>query len=192
MAQKNINLGSANYAGDGESLRSAFEKIQDNFSEIYLDLNVGGQIIIKDVHGDLNGSVFADDSTLLIDGQSGKIQTSKLSSENANTGDALVWNGTQWGPQSISGAPLTRDLKGSLFADDSSLLIDGINGIHYGRFDGILDGEMNGSVFADNSTLLVDGVNGTIPSVDKLLADIKTAAATSINFADFQSKIAAL
>jgi hypothetical protein len=47
-------------------------------------------------------------------------------------------------------------------------------------------------VFGDDSTLLVDGVNGVIPSVEQLKADIKAAAAASIDFTDFQTRIAAL
>ena len=36
MAKQTINIGSAELAGDGESLRSAFDKINDNFDELYL------------------------------------------------------------------------------------------------------------------------------------------------------------
>jgi len=35
MAQKNINLGTGELTGDGESLRSAFTKIEDNFTDVY-------------------------------------------------------------------------------------------------------------------------------------------------------------
>jgi hypothetical protein len=36
MAKQTINIGSSEQAGDGESLRSAFDKINDNFDELYL------------------------------------------------------------------------------------------------------------------------------------------------------------
>ena len=36
MAKQTINIGSSEQAGDGESLRSAFDKINDNFGELYL------------------------------------------------------------------------------------------------------------------------------------------------------------
>jgi len=36
MAKQIINIGSSEQAGDGESLRSAFDKINDNFGELYL------------------------------------------------------------------------------------------------------------------------------------------------------------
>ena len=35
MAKQTINIGSAELAGDGESLRSAFDKINDNFDDLY-------------------------------------------------------------------------------------------------------------------------------------------------------------
>lgn len=35
MAQQIINIGSADYAGDGESLRTAFDKANTNFTELY-------------------------------------------------------------------------------------------------------------------------------------------------------------
>ena len=35
MAQQNINLGTGELTNDGESLRSAFTKIEDNFNELY-------------------------------------------------------------------------------------------------------------------------------------------------------------
>jgi hypothetical protein len=61
-----------------------------------------------------------------------------------------------------------------------------------GPIIGTIDGDLTGSVFADDSTTLVDGVNGVIPSVEQLKADIKAAAAASIDFTDFQTRIAAL
>ena len=35
MAQKTINIGTAELAGDGETLRGAFSKSNDNFTELY-------------------------------------------------------------------------------------------------------------------------------------------------------------
>jgi hypothetical protein len=67
------------------------------------------------------------------------------------------------------------DLRGSVFADDSTLLVDAVSGIIpaavvtgtftgnvIGNTAGIHDGDVTGSVFADNSTMLVDGVGGQI------------------------------
>lgn len=49
MAQKTINIGSTDYAGDGESLRTAFSKVNDNFDELYV--NIGG---VQSFDGDYN------------------------------------------------------------------------------------------------------------------------------------------
>jgi hypothetical protein len=35
MAKQTINIGSGELAGNGESIRSAFSKINDNFDELY-------------------------------------------------------------------------------------------------------------------------------------------------------------
>jgi len=47
MAKQTINIGSAELAGDGESLRSAFDKINDNFDELYI--SSGGGIALTDL-----------------------------------------------------------------------------------------------------------------------------------------------
>jgi hypothetical protein len=67
------------------------------------------------------------------------------------------------------------DLRGSVFADDSSILVDAVSGIIpaavvvgtftgsvIGNVTGNVTGDVSGSVFADDSTLLVDGVGGQI------------------------------
>ena len=91
MAQQQISVGSRPNRGDGDPLRTAFIKINDNFDELYArDLNtdaqtltlVGNTLTIADGNsvelnispvGDLTGSVFGDDSALLVDGVAGKI-----------------------------------------------------------------------------------------------------------------------
>ena len=72
MAQQNINIGTSANKGDGEPLRTAFDKINDNFSELYLKVdNLTGGVGVT--VGDLKGSVFADDSTVLVDAVNGNI-----------------------------------------------------------------------------------------------------------------------
>jgi hypothetical protein len=76
MTKQVINIGTAD-KGNGDPLRTAFIKVNDNFTELYniLSNNTGGSIITTDVIG----SVFADDSTLLVDGINGSIPYSVLS-----------------------------------------------------------------------------------------------------------------
>jgi hypothetical protein len=52
----------------------------------------------------------------------------------------------------------TGDMTGSVFADDSTQLVDAVDGVLRGTHIG----DVIGSVFADNSTLLVNGVDGTL------------------------------
>lgn len=54
----------------------------------------------------------------------------------------------------------SMDLKGSVFANDSSILVDAVSGKHIGVFDG----DLTGSVFADDSGVIVDAVNHEIVS----------------------------
>jgi len=115
--------------------------------------------------GNFNGTFAADDSVILIDGVSGKVNLApnelndigNVAASSPSNGEVLVYNSSSgnWenGIASVSG-----DLIGSVFADDSKLMIDGINGIAYGPFIG----DLNGSVFGDQSTQIVDGVSGNI------------------------------
>ena len=92
---------------------------------------------------DISGSIFADDSTLLVDGVNGRIVGPVFANVTGDT------NGTHTG--SVVG-----NVTGNA------------NGIHTGSFSGAitatgtLDGDFTGSVFGDDSTLLVDGVANTI------------------------------
>ena len=76
MTRQIINVGTAD-KGNGDPIRTAFIKANANFAELYniLSNNTGGSIITTDVIG----SVFADDSTLLVDGINGSIPYSVLS-----------------------------------------------------------------------------------------------------------------
>jgi len=70
MAISTINIGSSANKGDGDPLRSAFTKINNNFTEVNTRL-----VALEDgnITTDLKGSVFADDSTLLVDAVNGEI-----------------------------------------------------------------------------------------------------------------------
>ena len=72
MARQIVNIGSSPNKGDGEPLRTAFDKINDNFSELYLKVdNLTGGVGVT--VGDIKGSVFADDSSVLVDAVNGNI-----------------------------------------------------------------------------------------------------------------------
>ena len=89
MTQKLINTGTSANKGDGDPLRLAFQKINDNFTELY----TGSPIVPQD----LRGSVFGDDSTLLVDGVNSSIP-------KANIEDSTNWDTAfGWGNHSTAG-----------------------------------------------------------------------------------------
>ena len=69
MAIQTINIGSSANKGDGDPLRTAFKKINENFAELNTTNTVR----------DIKGSVFGDDSTLLVDAVNSLIPSSVLS-----------------------------------------------------------------------------------------------------------------
>lgn len=83
---------------------------------------------------DINGSVFADDSTLLVDGVLGRIVADVYADVYGNvtgnvTGDVtgnLTGNSTGYH---------TGDVTGSVFADNSTLLVDAVTGKFFGDID---------------------------------------------------------
>jgi hypothetical protein len=102
---------------------------------------------------DIIGSVFADDSTMLVDGTSGRIVGPVFANVTGNvTGDTTGYH--------------TGDMTGSVFGDNSTMLVDGTSGRLYGVLTGDTTGyhtgDMTGSVFGDNSTMLVDGLDSKI------------------------------
>ena len=118
--------------------------------------SLSASVDLSDYNGVINasalqGSIFADDSSLMIDTIDEKIYAS-----NGFFGDLtgnVVGNLTGNVTGNVDG-----DVTGSIFADDSSLLVNAIDK----SFVGNLDGDITGSVFSDSSTLLVDGVEGRI------------------------------
>lgn len=127
----------------------------------YLQYNGSYWGIGTTLSGDFIGSVFADDSTLLVDGVNGSIPYSVLSGAPINVSEfvndsayltTVAFNDVTATPTTLAGYGITdaaTSAQGSL-ADTALQLGD--------SFD------IKGSVFADDSTLLVDSVNGIIPS----------------------------
>ena len=112
-----------------------------------LSLTAGAGIVVSSATGavtvsfnnrtDIIGSIFADDSTMLVDGTGGRIV----------------------GPVF---ANVTGDVTGTLTGNSSGTHTGAVVGNVTGNLTGYQTGDMTGSVFADNSTLLVDGVGGQI------------------------------
>ena len=124
----------------------------------YLQYNGSFWGIGSTLSGDFIGSVFADDSTLLVDGVNGVIPWSVIdgapTSLSAFTNDpgyltTVAFNDLTTTPTTLAGYGITDaatsaqgtladtalqpgdsfDIKGSVFADDSTLLVDAVNGL---------------------------------------------------------------
>ena len=87
MAQQIINIGTSANKGDGDPLRLAFDKVNDNFTELYAGLGSGsnsgsssgsssgsGQSVQdgQTVTVDVQGSLLADDSTVAFNSATGE------------------------------------------------------------------------------------------------------------------------
>ena len=94
-----------------------------------------------DVQGDITGSVFGDDSTLLVDG------VNSLIVGNVNTSSVVATN-------------IYGTLDGDVNGDVTGSLTGDVVGNVVGSVNGFVQGHVIGSVFATDSTLLVDGGRG--------------------------------
>tara|TARA_A200000113_G_scaffold113478_1_gene101911 strand:+ start:369 stop:2564 length:2196 start_codon:yes stop_codon:yes gene_type:complete len=73
----------------------------------------------------------------------------------------LMYNATT-GEVSHTGSPVT-DIKGSVFGDDSTLLVDGVSStIPAAVLNGTATIDIRGSVFGDDSSVVIDGATGTV------------------------------
>ena len=127
MAKQSINVGSAANSGGGDPLRLAMIKINANFTELYSELD-GNQTT------DVKGSVYADDSTLLVDGVNGLIPKANIE-DSANWDTAFAWGNHASAGYQVAGAPHDGDIEGSVFGDDSTLLVDAVNNKIVGAVD---------------------------------------------------------
>tara|TARA_B100000212_G_scaffold84427_1_gene61338 strand:+ start:447 stop:986 length:540 start_codon:yes stop_codon:yes gene_type:complete len=179
MAKQLVNIGTSINKGDGDPLRTAFDKINQNFNELYasttLDLDsIGSNMIPTTDGGFALGSATKQWSDLYVRDFI-YIGGTRLQSDAA-------------GNITVDGGSLQiKDVQGDIFADDSTKVFDSATSTFSGKFDG----DLTGSVFADDSTVLVDAVNGNIPGYVKLSV-LKAEVAASADFAAFKLRIAAL
>lgn len=139
MAKQVINVGTTAGDGSGDALRDAMIKINANFTELYEG------IVVQTIVGE-NGTTLVDISTNSVNANAltGTVPTGVATWANlggkptsvADFGIADAYTIAQTDAQiaseiddlKISLAADGGDLKGSVFADDSTLLVDGVNG----------------------------------------------------------------
>ena len=169
MAIQVINVGTKANGGGGDPLRDAMIKINENFEELY-----------DRTGGDVASTIIGADSTVLVDGPNSSLNAAALSG-TAPAG-VVTFDNIGDTPTSLGGYGITDaytksqtlqrieiaisdladeggDLKGSVFADDSTLLVDGVNGT-------IPAVNLSGALPAiDGSNLLNIGVGENITAV---------------------------
>ena len=171
MAILTVNIGTSANKGDGDPLRVAFDKINKNFAEL--------DVINK--NRDINGSVFADDSTLLVDAVNGTISAAVLTGAlPAINGSALTNITTSFAnitskPTTVAGYGITDALTSFTETDP---IVGAITGIIKADGSGNISAAVAGTDFLVTETIT--------------LATLKTEVAASTDFADFKSRIAAL
>jgi len=187
MAKQTVNIGQSANDRTGDSLRTSFEKINSNFTELYTELGlvgdtdlnlgsfeftgstltttdssaividqaasitgdftVGGDIVPNVTEEHSLGSptkrfkdIYLSGSTIDLGGTTLSIADGKLQVGGADVGSTVSYNEITDTP-TIPGAlsdltndsgfitanDIPTDFKGSVFADDSSLLVDGVN-----------------------------------------------------------------
>jgi hypothetical protein len=119
MAKQTINIGTSPNARDGDPLRTAFDKINDNFDELYAG-NFADPAAI--------GSALKPDTDATYDLGASDKQWADL-----YVRDFIYLNGVRLeganGNLLVEGATITADSQGSVFGDDSTLLVDAVNNI---------------------------------------------------------------
>lgn len=124
MAKQIINVGATTNDRTGDSIRSAFTKVNSNFTELY------NAIFNEPSVRDIVGSIFADDSTLLVDAVAGKIVGPVFSNVTGNVTGNLTGNVTGNLTGNVTGnvtGNLVGDIRGSVFADDSSVMVNAVD-----------------------------------------------------------------
>jgi len=77
-------------------------------------------------------------------------------------GTTMLMYNAATGEVSHTGSPVT-DIKGSVFGDDSTLLVDGVSStIPAAVLNGTATIDIRGSVFGDDSSVVIDGATGTV------------------------------
>jgi hypothetical protein len=142
------------YIGDGTSIGS---------SDIVGNPGQGGKGLV------ITGFTAEDaqDATALLFGNGTHSNITFTYNDSAGSLSAQIDLSTYDGNITVVGV-IDADFKGSVYADDSSLLVDAVDRKFFGDVEGNITGsvigDIKGSIYADDSTLLVDAVSGTIPA----------------------------
>jgi hypothetical protein len=147
--------------------------------------NIGG--VGSVFTGDVKGSVFSDDSTVMVDSVSGTITGAIEATAFNLTGDAVITGGVFVSDDIDTSSGTISALVGGFVGDIVGDVLGDVVGDLTGNADTAttalnLTGDHKGSVFGDDSTVLVDGVNSKIVgNVDNAVTETTRLQAGSIN-----------
>jgi hypothetical protein len=162
----NLNLSGYEINGTGNIA------INGTVSALAIDsgiVSVDSTLIVDNVNSAFYGS-FIGDGSLITNISLGDLNDFNLGT--LNPGDVVSWNGTEWTNTPVLGASSTfvGDVVGSVFRDDSTPLLDAIDGV------------LQGSIRANDGSLVFDADAKTI-----VTSSIQTAAILTIqNITDGQ------
>ena len=142
----NLNLSGFEINGTGNIA------INGTVSALAIDsgiVSVDSTLIVDNVNSAFYGS-FIGDGSLITNISIGDLNDFNIGT--LNPGDVISWDGTEWTNTPIAGASSTfvGDVVGSVFRDDSTTLLDAINGV------------LQGSIRANDGSLVFDADAKTI------------------------------
>ena len=147
-------------ASDGDILTYDIE------TDTWIATNIGAAISSGTLENDLQGSIIADDSTVIVDSVTKEFTGELNGSVSDATGNTLIVDGDN--------VIVVADLKSNVVALDDSIIVDyvaktvtadligNVTGNIIGNVIGNITGDIRGSFFGDDSTLLIDGIAGKI------------------------------
>jgi hypothetical protein len=175
MAQQSINIGSSANDGTGDPLRTAFDKINDNFSELYGTSAFGQQITLSGNKVSSNVSnanlVLEASGTGAIEFEGFQIRDNHIEGIRSNEDIRITANGTG---NIFVGA---IKLNGTTFSSDDSTLITFAEGVD-------VTGALTGTSASLSTTLAVTGtttLTGATTVNNTLTANSVTTNAISSN-----------
>jgi hypothetical protein len=167
-------VGAALINGNNSNITFIYGPEQDvaNRIDAVIDLSIYNGDIVAD---SFKGFILADDSTIVFNSTTNEINVNTINVDNIdadsiNSNNLTVTNG------------IRSDVIGSVFADNSTQLVDAVEGRIVGpvfanvtgnlagNSTGYHFGDVTGSIFSDGSTKLVDAVEGII--VAPVFADL--------------------
>jgi len=138
------------------------------------NLNVGGELTIPAIATNVTGSVYADESTILVDGESGTLNLQYNSifdlvdvytAAEIQNGQILKWvdDHFELSTLSIDDGNLLGDVRGNVLAvDGSTIILDHVAAKLYGDVDGNLNGDVTGDLLGNVTGDVTGDVTGHV------------------------------